>query len=112
MKKVTAGSVTGGMTDGQEIHSDFPGEMMRLPQANGGVPTRVTTHHENSGEAMPQERGVGDMSRDEYGSMNGRQAGETRSHGGVDINFKEGRDARKSKFHDGHPQAGGIHRQY
>ena len=38
------GGLSGGLAHDAEVHSDFPGEMMKLPQANGGVPTKVTSH--------------------------------------------------------------------
>jgi hypothetical protein len=40
------GGLTGGVAgnDFVDQHSDWPGTMMKLPQANGGVATKVTTH--------------------------------------------------------------------
>lgn len=90
MGKINAGGATGGSTSGQEEHSDWVGTMMKLPQANGGVETKVTTH-------MPgnNEEGI-------EGGIDNR---------GIEQGNSKG-DFRKAKFHDGHRNEGGTHRQY
>ena len=44
MPKINAGGATGGTTDGGESHSDWVGQMEKLPQSNGGVPMKITSH--------------------------------------------------------------------
>ena len=34
----------GGSVSGQEEHSDWVGKMEKLPQSNGGVPMKITSH--------------------------------------------------------------------
>jgi len=54
MPKIQGGGATGGVTSGQVEHSDWVGEMMKLPQANGGVPTKVTSHMTGNNEEGPE----------------------------------------------------------
>jgi len=51
MPKIQGGGATGGVTSGQVEHSDWVGEMMKLPQANSGVLTKV----ESRQSARPNE---------------------------------------------------------
>jgi hypothetical protein len=38
------GSITGGLTNDAEVHTDNLQGLEKLPQANGGVPAIVTSH--------------------------------------------------------------------
>ena len=38
------GGLSGGTTDGGESHSDWVGQMEKMPQANGGVKPVITSH--------------------------------------------------------------------
>lgn len=79
---IQSGGATGGVPVGQEEHLDWVGELIKLPEANGGVPMKVTTQGSQY-DSTPNDRNLGDMSKDMYGSMNGRSAGEVKSNGGV-----------------------------
>ena len=41
---IVGGGLSGGTTDGGESHSDWVGTMEKMPQANGGVPMKITSH--------------------------------------------------------------------
>ena len=38
------GGLSGGTTDGGESHADWVGKMEKLPQSNGGVSPKITSH--------------------------------------------------------------------
>ena len=85
---IVGGGLSGGTSDGGESHSDWVGQMEKLPQSNGGVPMKITSHMTgNNSEGI--EGGI-----DNKGIMS------------------ETQNDRKAKFADGHPGRGGIHRQY
>ena len=83
MPKINAGGATGGSPVGQEVHTDWPGQLEKLPQANGGVQVMSTSKQSARPSEYPMtaegERDIGNISRDKLGSMNGRSAGETKS---------------------------------
>ena len=92
-RSVPSGGTGSGISYGkdefglQDEHSDDPGTRDILPQSNGGVPVRVTQFqsarpHEYEDTAKG-ERNLGDMGKDEFGSMNGKAAGKIRGEGGV-----------------------------
>lgn len=79
---IQSGGATGGSPSGQDIHSDAI-DITKTPQANGGMPTKVTSYYQTPQMSQDGERGVGNMSKDMFGSMNGQQAGEMKNNGGV-----------------------------
>ena len=82
------GGLSGGLAHDAEEHSDNLQGLEKLPQANGGVKAKVTSHMTgNNSEGI--EGGI-----DNKGIMSGSQ------------------NDHKAKFADGHPGRGGIHRQY
>ena len=84
------GGLSGGVSHDAEEHSDWVGEMIKLPQANGGVKTKVTSHM------------TGNNSEGIEGGIDNKGTKQTDKQEGF----------RKSHFADGHGGSGGIHRQY
>ncbi len=80
-------NINGSTQGGEPIHSDNPAMVGYVTkgsdgQGNGRVPMTVTSHMIGDGKAMEGERGIGDISKDKFGSMNGKPAGEMRGEGG------------------------------
>ena len=47
---IVGGGLSGGTTDGGESHSDWVGQMEKMPQANGGVKPVITSHMTGNNE--------------------------------------------------------------
>lgn len=106
------GGASGGVPNGQDEHSDWVGNLEKLPQANGGVPAKITSRQcarPNEYEtSLPEERPIGDITKDMYGSMNRRPAGKMQD-GGEEIQSNKSGEYVKSKIMDGHSSKSGIH---
>lgn len=103
-------SINGSTGGGSPVHSDFPFPIIKLPQENGGIKAKVTSHQIGNSGYIEGERGVGDISKDQYGSMNGRSAG-------IEVTLNDiyspskSHDLKGRTFRDGHPNRGGAHNQ-
>ena len=84
------GGLSGGTTDGGESHSDWVGQMEKMPQANGGIKPIISSHMTGN-----NEEGI-------VGGIDNK---------GIKQNDKQD-GFRKSHYADGHGGSGGIHRQY
>ena len=50
---IQAGSLTGGTTTGAEVHTDNLQGLEKLPQSNGGVKAKFTSHMTGNNEEGP-----------------------------------------------------------